>query len=80
MYNWGEYINESIFADFQKQTGIKINYSTYSNNEDMYAVLKTGGSNYDVIIPSDYMVSRLLSENMLEKAGLFEHSKRRPNR
>jgi spermidine/putrescine transport system substrate-binding protein len=67
VYNWGEYIDESIFADFEKQTGIKVNYTTFSDNESMYAVLKTGGSNYDVIIPSDYMVSRLISENMLEK-------------
>ena len=67
VYNWGEYIDEDIFPDFEKQTGIKVNYTTYANNEDMYAVLKTGGSNYDVIIPSDYMISRLISEKMLEK-------------
>jgi spermidine/putrescine transport system substrate-binding protein len=67
VYNWGEYIDKSVLDDFQKQTGIKVNYSTYSDNETMYAVLKTGGSNYDVIIPSDYMISRLISENMLEK-------------
>ncbi len=67
VYNWGEYIDESIFADFEKQTGIKVNYSTFTSNETMYSVLKTGGSEYDVIIPSDYMISRLISENMLEK-------------
>ncbi|SHH93351.1 spermidine/putrescine transport system substrate-binding protein [Sporobacter termitidis DSM 10068] len=67
VYNWGEYIDESIFADFEKQTGIKVNYTTFSDNESMYAVLKTGGSSYDVIIPSDYMISRLIAENMLEK-------------
>ncbi len=67
VYNWGEYIDESIFADFEKEAGIKVNYTTYSSNETMYSVLKTGGSNYDVIIPSDYMISRLISEGMLEK-------------
>lgn len=67
VYNWGEYIDESIFADFEKETGIKVNYSTFSSNETMYSVLKTGGSDYDVIIPSDYMISRLISEGMLEK-------------
>ena len=67
VYNWGEYIYEDVLADFEKETGIKVNYTTYSDNESMYAVLKTGGSNYDVIIPSDYMISRLISENMLEK-------------
>lgn len=67
VYNWGEYIDESIFADFEKETGIKVNYTTFSSNETMYSVLKTGGSDYDVIIPSDYMISRLISEDMLEK-------------
>ena len=67
VYNWGEYIDESIFADFEKETGITVNYTTFSSNETMYSVLKTGGSNYDVIIPSDYMISRLIEEDMLEK-------------
>ena len=67
VYNWGEYIDEDIFDDFEKQTGIKVNYSTYESNETLYSILKTGGSSYDVIIPSDYMISRLISEDMLEK-------------
>ena len=67
VYNWGEYIDESIFADFEKETGIKVNYSNFQSNEDMYSVMKMGGSNYDVIIPSDYMISRLIEENLLEK-------------
>ena len=67
VYNWGEYIDESIFADFEKATGIKVNYSTFTSNEMMYSNLKTGGASYDVIIPSDYMISRLIEENMLEK-------------
>lgn len=67
VYNWGEYIDESIFAEFQAQTGIKVNYDTYPDNESMYAKLKTGASNYDVIIPSDYMISRLIHEGLLEK-------------
>jgi spermidine/putrescine transport system substrate-binding protein len=67
VYNWGEYIDESIFADFEKETGIKVNYTTFTSNEAMYSVLKTGGSDYDVIIPSDYMISRLIGEEMLEK-------------
>ena len=67
VYNWGEYIDESIFADFEAETGIKVNYSTFQSNEEMYAAMKLGGSDYDVMIPSDYMVQRLISENMLEK-------------
>ena len=67
VFNWGEYIDESIFDDFEAQTGIKVNYSTYDSNESMYSILKTGGASYDVIIPSDYMISRLIAEDMLEK-------------
>jgi len=67
VYNWGEYIDDSIFADFTKETGIKVNYTTFASNEEMYSKLKLGGSSYDVIIPSDYMIARLIDEGMLEK-------------
>jgi spermidine/putrescine transport system substrate-binding protein len=67
VYNWGEYIDESVNTDFTKATGIKVNYSTFDTNEALYAKLKTGGTNYDVVIPSDYMISRMISEDMLEK-------------
>jgi len=65
--NWGEYIDESIFDDFENETNIKVNYSTFQSNEALYSLLKSGGANYDIIIPSDYMISRLISEDMLEK-------------
>ena len=67
VYNWGEYIDESIFDDFEEQTGIKVNYNVYESNEQLYAVLDGGGVSYDVIIPSDYMISRMIEEDMLEK-------------
>ena len=67
VYNWGEYIDESIFADFENETGIKVNYSTFQSNEEMYAAMKLGGSDYDVMFPSDYMIQRLINEDMLEK-------------
>ena len=74
VYNWGEYISldtgEGEFdvnAEFEKLTGIKVNYSNFASNEELYAKLKSGGATYDIIIPSDYMVSRLIKENMLEK-------------
>lgn len=66
VYNWGEYIDMDIIADFEAETGIKVNYTTFETNEQLYAVLKDGGSTYDVIIPSDYMASRLIEEDMLE--------------
>lgn len=67
VFNWGEYIDESIFQDFQAQTGIKVNYKTFDSNESMYATLSSGGAGYDIIIPSDYMISRMIEEDMLEK-------------
>lgn len=67
VFNWGENIDESIFDDFEEQTGIKVNYKVYESNEQLYTMLKQGGVNYDVIIPSDYMISRMIDEDMLEK-------------
>lgn len=72
VYNWGEYISDGsdglldVNTEFTKLTGIKVNYTTYATNEELYAKLKGGGSSYDVIIPSDYMISRMIKENMLE--------------
>lgn len=66
VYNWGEYIDEDLLDEFEDETGIKVNYSTFSDNESMYSSLKNGASEYDVVIPSDYMISRLISEDMLE--------------
>jgi spermidine/putrescine transport system substrate-binding protein len=59
-----------VNAEFTKRTGIKVNYMTYDSNESLYTKLKTGGSTYDIIIPSDYMIARLISEGMLEKLDL----------
>lgn len=70
VYNWGEYIDESIFTDFENETGIRVRYKTFGNNEEMYAKLKSGGSSYDIIIPSDYMISRMIEEDMLEKLDM----------
>ncbi|PKM73413.1 MAG: spermidine/putrescine ABC transporter substrate-binding protein [Firmicutes bacterium HGW-Firmicutes-16] len=66
VYNWGEYIDTDLLEQFENETGIKVNYKTYESNEQMYSVLKQGGVSYDVVIPSDYMVSRLINEDMLE--------------
>ncbi len=76
VYNWGEYISDGeddsldINEEFTKLTGIKVNYSTYATNEELYAKLKAGAANYDVIIPSDYMISRMIKEDMLEQLNI----------
>jgi len=67
VYNWGEYMDTDLLDRFYEDTGIKVNYSTFNTNEDMYAKIKSGGVSYDVIVPSDYMLSRMISEGMLEK-------------
>ena len=73
VYNWGQYISDGsdgyidVNAAFTEATGIKVNYMTFDTNESLYTKLKTGGSTYDVIIPSDYMISRLIEEDMLEE-------------
>ena len=59
-----KYFNENLSSKYNGVT-VKVNYSTYPTNEDMYAKLKNGSSSYDVIIPSDYMIERLISEGML---------------
>ena len=72
VYNWGQYIAdgsdgsmEIIKAFEEKYPNIKVNYSTYDSNEIMYSKLSNGGITVDVIIPSDYMIARLIQEDML---------------
>ena len=63
--SWGEYIDESLIGEFEEQTGIRVNYQTVPSNEELYSILSMGGANYDVIVPSDYMISQLIEEDML---------------
>lgn len=77
VYNWGEYISTgadegtlNVNAEFTKLTGIKVNYTNYATNEELYAKLKGGGAYYDVIIPSDYMISKMIKEDMLQKLDM----------
>ncbi|MDD5932428.1 MAG: ABC transporter substrate-binding protein [Oscillospiraceae bacterium] len=63
--SWGEYIDESLIDQFEKETGIKVNYQTADSNETLYSQLSIGGADYDVIVPSDYMIGRLIAEDML---------------
>ena len=65
VYNWGEYIDKQVITDFEKAYGVRVNYSLFSSNEEMYTKLMSGAS-YDVLVPSDYMIERLIRENMLQ--------------
>ncbi len=76
-YNWGEYISTGadegtldVNTEFTKLTGIQVNYTTYPSNEDLYSKLKNGGASYDVIIPSDYMISKMINEEMIQPIDL----------
>ncbi len=66
VYNWGEYIDETLIEKFETETGIKVNYDTFDSNESMYVKIKNGGVNYDLAIPSDYMIDKMADEDMLE--------------
>ena len=73
VFNWGEYISDTyedgmldVNREFEKLTGIKVNYVTFESNEDMYAKIKNGGASYDIVIPSDYMIERMVDENLLQ--------------
>lgn len=71
VYNWGEYISDGsdgsmdVVSEFEKLTGARVNYTNFESNENMYSKLAGGGVSYDVITPSDYMIERLIDEDML---------------
>ena len=65
--SWGEYIDEELITRFEEETGILVNYQTAESNEALYSLLKSGAGDYDVIVPSDYMISQLIEEEMLEE-------------
>ena len=65
VYNWGEYIDPEVNDAFEKQFGVKVIYDTFDSNELMYTKLQ-GGESYDVLVPSDYMIQRLIGEDYLQ--------------
>ena len=93
IYNWGDYIDPALIKKFEKQTGIHVDYQTFDSNEAMLTKLRQGGTNYDVVVPSEYTVSRLKREHLLApldhaklpnlqyvSAGLLDQSFDRHNR
>ena len=72
VYNWGEYIDKDLLKEFEEETGIQVIYSTFNTNEDLYVKLKGGGTSYDVIVPSDYMIERMVKEDLLQDIN-WEH-------
>lgn len=64
IFNWGEYVGEDTIANFEKQYNVSVNYTLFASNEEMYTKL-LGGESFDVLVPSDYMIERLMQEDML---------------
>lgn len=71
IYNWGEYTGENIIGDFEEETGAKVVMENFDSNEQMYIKVANGEA-YDILVPSDYMIQRLISEGYLQK---LDHSK-----
>lgn len=68
VYNWGEFIDMELLDKFEDETGIKVLYDVYTDNESLYAKIKNSGDDsYDIIVPSDYMIKKMISEDMLAK-------------
>lgn len=74
VYNWGEYIDPEVITMFEEETGIKVIYDEFESNEIMYAKIASDNSAYDVICPSDYMISRMIQEGMLKELDWDELS------
>jgi spermidine/putrescine-binding protein len=66
LYGWSDYIPQKLLDNFTAKYGIKVNYDTYSSNEEMLAKLQAGASGYDVVIPSDYTVAIMVKQGMLD--------------
>ena len=65
VYNWGEYIDPQVLRDFEDEYKVRVNYKTFESNEDLWPKLSTGES-WDVVVPSDYMIERLIAEDLLQ--------------
>lgn len=65
VYNWGEYIDESVIEEFEEETGITVVYDLFETNEEMYPIIEAGAVSYDVVCPSDYMIQKMRKNNLL---------------
>ena len=65
VYNWGEYIDESVISQFEEETGIKVIYDMFETNEEMYPIIEAGAISYDAVCPSDYMIQKMVQNDLL---------------
>jgi len=67
VYNWGEYIDPDVLTAFTEETGIEVVYDEFETNEIMYPKVEAGASSYDVICPSDYMIAKMIENDLLQE-------------
>lgn len=67
VFNCADYIDEELITKFEEETGYIVKYSTYDTNENMYAKLTSGSASYDLVFPSDYMIEKMISENLVQE-------------
>ncbi|MDE7339815.1 MAG: ABC transporter substrate-binding protein [Lachnospiraceae bacterium] len=72
VYNWGEYIDPDMLEQFEEETGIRVIYDEFETNETMYPKVEAGAAEYDVICPSDYMISKMIQNDLLMELD-FDH-------
>ncbi|WP_114571778.1 ABC transporter substrate-binding protein [Exiguobacterium flavidum] len=65
IYNWGDYIEPELIDQFEKETGIKVVYQTFDSNEAMMTKVEQGGTTYDIAVPSDYAIAKMIDEDLL---------------
>lgn len=70
VYNWGDYIDESVIDDFEQEYNVDVIYESFATNEEMYVKIKAGTAKYDVAIPSDYMITKMINEDLLHKIDM----------
>lgn len=70
VFNWSEYIPQSVIDEFQKKYGIKVNYTTYASNEEMLAKIMAGDSQFDLAVASDYMVDIMRKQELIEELDM----------
>ncbi|PRY83457.1 ABC transporter substrate-binding protein [Alkalibacterium olivapovliticus] len=72
LYNWGDYIDSDLIDQFEEETGYRVVYETFDSNEAMYTKVQQGGTGYDLAIPSEYMIERMIEENLVVE---LDHSR-----
>ena len=70
VFNWFDYIDEDVIKMFEQETGIKVTYTNFTTNEEMFVKLEKSAGSYDVIFPSDYIIERMIKEDMLEELDM----------